>query len=221
MQPPLAFCNAPPRMSPRLPRLFALILLAAASTGCPKPPPPPPQPVVEAPPPPPKCESLGEKCEAKSDSKAKITSSELQFTPATGWIYAQQSSATIAQSSETGPAIAMMGYEGDPKDLKKDAAARDGAFSELVKQLGLSPLKRKVNWKKPDDTKTIGTMKIGLWQLEEAGVRGTKKGPLLVVAGPTGSGSKGIIGVGFVPEDDKSQADVAIMKSIESLGKAQ
>ncbi|MFT3769845.1 MAG: hypothetical protein QM820_30800 [Minicystis sp.] len=116
----------------------------------------------------------------------------------------------------------MMGYEGDPKDAKKDAAARDAALTELVKQLGLNPLKRKVSWKsKPDETKSVGTMKIGLWQLEEVGVRGTKKGPLLVVAGPTGEGNKGIIGVGFVPEDDKSQADVAIMKSIESLGKAQ
>jgi hypothetical protein len=41
------------------------------------------------------------------------------------------------------------------------------------------------------------------------------------VAGPVGDGAKGVIGIGFVPEDDKSQADVAIMKSIESLGKAQ
>lgn len=208
-------------MSPRLPKLLALTLLAAVSAGCPKPPPPPPPPAPVEPPPPPKCESIGEKCEAKSDTKAKVTSSDLAFTPATGWIYAHQSSATIAQASESGPAIAMMGYESDPKDAKKDAATKDAAIAELVKQLGLNPLKRKVSWRKPDDTKTIGTMKLGLWQLEEAGVRGTKKGPLLVVAGPTGEGNKGIIGVGFVPEDDKSQADVAIMKSIESLGKAQ
>ena len=75
-----------------------------------------------------------------------------------------------------------------------------------------------MHWKKPDDTKTIGPLKLGLWQLDEAGVRGAKKGPLLVVAGPT-SDSKGVVGVGFVPDDDKSSADMAIMKSIESLGK--
>jgi hypothetical protein len=208
-------------MSPRLPKIFALTMLAVLVAGCPKPPPPPPPPQAEPPPPPPKCESLGEKCAAKPDTKAKITSSNLVFTPAAGWVYAMQSSATIAQASETGPGIVMMGYEGDAKDHKKDTAARDAAMTELVKQLGLAPLKRKVNWKKPDDTKTIGTLKIGLWQLEEAGQRGTKKGPLLVVAGSTGDGNKGVIGIGFVPDDDKSQADVAIMKSIESLGKAQ
>lgn len=212
-------------MSPRLPKLFALTLFAAlaALSGCkPKPPPPPPTPPVEEPPPPPpKCESLGEKCEAKPDTKAKITSSSLVFTPEKGWFYAMQSSATIAQASETGPGIAMMGYEGDAKDQKKDSAARDAAMAELIKQLGLNPLKRKVSWKKPDDTKAVGNLKLGLWQLEEAGQRGTKKGPLLVVAGPAGDGNKGVIGVGFVPEDDKSQADVAIMKSIESIGKAQ
>jgi hypothetical protein len=211
-------------MSPRIPKLLALALLAAVSAGCPKPPPPPPPPQVEAPPPP-KCESLGEKCEAKSDTRARITNSSMIFAPAIGWVFAQQSSATIAQSSETGPAIAMMGYEGDAKDLKKDSAARDAAFSELVKQLGLTPHKPKaawkVNWKKPDEPKNIGALKLGLWQLEEPGMRGTKKGPLLVVAGPVGDGAKGVIGIGFVPEDDKSQADVAIMKSIESLGKAQ
>jgi hypothetical protein len=208
-------------MSHRLPKLLALTVLATLAAGCPKPPPPPPQPEAEtAPPPPPKCESFSEKCEAKPDTKAKITSSALVFTPAPGWTYAQQSSTTIAQASEQGPSIAFIGIDIDVKDLKKDLANRDTALAELVKQLGLAPLKRKVQWKKPDDTKTIGTMKLGLWQLEEAGVRGTKKGPLLVVAGPTGEG-KGIVGVGFVPDDDKSQADVAIMKSIESLGKAQ
>jgi len=209
-------------MAPRLPKLFALTMLALLAAGCPKPPPPPPPPQpVEAPPPPPKCESLGEKCAAKASTKAKITSSDLVFTPATGWFYAQQSSATISQSSETGPGLALMGYEGDAKDHKKEFAARDAAMAELIKQLGLTPLKRKVNWKKPDDTKTIGAMKLGLWQLEEAGQRGAKKGPLLLLAGPIGEGNKGVIGVGFVPEDDKSQADIAIMKSVESLGKAQ
>jgi hypothetical protein len=209
-------------MSPRLPKLFALISLVALGAGCPKPPPPPPPPPPPAePPPPPKCESLGEKCEAKPDTKAKVTNTDLAFTPPGAWVYAQQSSATIAQASEAGPAIAFLGIELDPKDAKKDGAARDAALAEICKQLGLSPLKRKVSWRKPDDTKAIGAMKLGLWQLEEAGQRGAKKGPLLVVAGPTGDGNKGIVGVGFVPDDDKSKADDAIMKSIESLGKAQ
>jgi|SRR5580704_16353370 hypothetical protein len=205
-------------MSPRSTKTFALVLFSVLAAGCPKPPePPPPPPVVDAPPPP-KCESLGEKCAAKADTRAKITNSEVEFSPAETWVYAQQSSATLAQTDDGGPAIAFLGVDVDAKDSKKDTGYKDAALAELVKQIGLSPLKRKVNWKKPDETKTIGAFKLGLWQLDEAGVRGARKGPLLVVAGPT-SDTKGVVGVGFVPDDDKSQADGAIMKSIESIGK--
>jgi hypothetical protein len=204
-------------MLPRPTRIFASLLFAALVAGCPKPPPPPPPP-AEPPPPPPKCESLGEHCAAKADTRARITSSEVEFSPAETWIYAMQSSATIAQVDDSGPAIAFLGVEVDPKDGKKDASYKDAALTELCKQLGLAPLKRKVNWKKPDDTKVLGPLKLGLWQLDEAGVRGTRKGPLLLVAGPT-SDTKGVVGIGFVPDDDKSQADQAIMKSIESIGK--
>jgi hypothetical protein len=202
--------------------IAALAVLAGLAVGCPaKPPPPPPQPEPTAePPPPPKCESFTEKCESKPETRAKITGSALVFTPAAGWIFAQQSSSTVAQASELGPGIAFLGIDLDPKDVKKEIAAKDAAIVELCKQLGMTPLKRKVAWKKPDDKKVVGALKLDLWQLEESGLRGAKKGPLLVVAGQVSEG-KGIVGLGFVPDDDKSSADVAIMKSIESLGTAQ
>ncbi len=200
---------------------LALAILVAASVGCAKPPPPEPPPEAPPPPPPPpKCESFSEKCQSKADTRAKITSSDLVFSPAAGWIYAQQSSSTLAQASETGPAIAFLGIDYDAKDAKKEVASKDAAVTELSKQLGLTPLKRKVSWKKPDDNKTISGMKVQLWQLEEAGVRGLKKGPLLVVSATAADG-KAVVGLGFVPDDDKTAADVAIMKSIESLGKSQ
>jgi hypothetical protein len=211
-------------MFPRLRTVSALALLGALVAACSSPPPPPPvEPTPPPPPPPPKCESLTEKCEAKADTKAKITNSNLTFAPAPGWTYAMLSAATVAQASDQGPVVAFMGYEGDNKDAKKDATARDAAMGELFKQLGLTPLKpRRVVWKSPEEPKTINGMKLGLWQIgEKEGQRGTKKGPILIVAGPTGEGNKGVIGVGFVPDDDKSKADEAIMKSIESLGKAQ
>jgi hypothetical protein len=199
--------------------LVTLTALSALAAGCPKPPPPVviPEPTVQAPPPPPKCEAFSEKCVASGDTRARVTNSILVFSPAIGWIYAQQSSSTVAQTSDQGPAIAFLGIDIDPKDAKKEIAAKDAALAELAKQIGLSPLKRKVPWKKPDDKKAVGQLKLDLWQLEESGVRGTQKGPLLVVTGPTGDG-KGVVGLGFVPDDDKSSADVAIMKSIESLG---
>lgn len=210
-------------MLPRLPTVLALTLLGALAAACHTPPPEAPvETATPSPPPPPKCESLTEKCEAKSDTKAAVTNSNLTFAPAPGWTYAMLSAATIAQASDQGPVVAFMGYEGDVKDAKKDAGAREAAMGELFKQLGLTPLKRKMSWRAPDEAKAVNGMKLGLWQISEKdGQRGAKKGPILVVAGPTGEGNKGVIGVGFVPDDDKSKADEAIMKSIESLGKAQ
>lgn len=191
--------------------------------GCGNKPPPPPPPSPSAQPeapPPPKCEDLKEKCSAKGDTKAKIASTSLVFVPTSGWTYAQLSIATIAQTSEDGACFAIMGYDGDAKDAKKDAAARDAALAELAKQLNLGQIKKKplVNWKKADDNKTTaGDVKVGLWQVE-GGTRGAKKGPLLIAAGPI-EGGKGVIGLGFVPSDDSSGADQAILKSIESIGK--
>jgi hypothetical protein len=164
---------------------------------------------------------MTEKCHGKADTRAKITNSDLVFTPATGWLYAQQSSSTLAQASDAGSALAFLGVEFDPKDSKKETAVKDAAVAELVKQMGLAPLKRKVAWrKKADKDEAIGGMKAQLWQLDEAGVRGEKKGPLLVVSISAAEG-KAVLGVGFVPDDDKSGADDAIMKSIESIGKAK
>ncbi len=198
----------------------ALVLLAACS---PKPPEPPPVAPVEAPPPPPppKCEALSEQCKAAADTHAKITNSDLSFVPAPGWTYAMLSSATIAQLSPTGPTLAFVGYTSDPKDAKKDLAAREAAVGELVKQLGLTALKRKIPWKKaPDATKQLKDFKLGLWQLDEAGLRDKNKGPLIVVEGTYAPG-KAVVGVGFVPDDDKSSADTAILNSVESITKAQ
>jgi hypothetical protein len=211
-------------MCPRALILPALSLCLAFTLGCgPKPPPPqdpsaateeaaPPPKVA---PPPPKCEALDEKCESKADTHAKIARSDLVFTPPSGWTYAQLSGATIAESADA--TVAVTGYEADPKDAKKDTANRDAAFGDLLKQLGIdNPGKKKVPWKKPDTAKPVGDLKLDLWEVKDW-TRGSKKGPLVVVAGPAGEG-KGILLIGFVPADDKSGADEAILKAIDSLG---
>jgi hypothetical protein len=129
---------------------------------------------------------------------------------------------TIAQTSDSGSALAVTGVEVDSKDAKKDASFKDAGLTELAKQLGLTALKLKLNWKRPDEPKAVGDMKLGLYysQLKGVGQRGAKKGRLLVIAGPT-TGNQGLVGLGFVPDDDKSDADEAIMKSIESLERAK
>lgn len=220
-------CNAPVRMAPRLFLIPALgvSLALAASVGCgPKPKPNTPEPSesaeVDAGPPPPKCEKLEEKCAATAETHAKIAKADLVFTPVTGWTYAQEEAISVAQASDTGPAMAFLGYEGDAKDAKKDAAARDTAFGELTKSLGIeSKPPKKVNWKKADNPKGIGELKLDQWVIDKGWTRGGKKGALVIVAGAT-DGNKAVMAIGFYPDDDKS-ADDTIPKSFESIGKAK
>jgi hypothetical protein len=217
-------CNAPAAMSSRLRKfstLVAVVILVAAC-GSPRRKPivePEPPPVVEAePPPPPPCEALEEKCAAKDDTKARIAKTKLIFTPAAGWMYAQGTDATIAEVSSDGSAFAIAGYESDPKDAKKDAANRELAFEALAKAIGVTPpAKKKVNWKKPGDTKDVSGKKVSLFELEGA-ERSSKKGPMLVIHAPIADG-QALLGVGFVPDDDQN-GPAAIMKAVESLADA-
>jgi hypothetical protein len=214
--------------------------LVAFSLGCSSPPPPPPEPPpppppkAEAPPPPPKCESLDEKCKAEPATRARIARSPLVFTPVAGWTYAQGEAATVAQDAgESGAAIVISLYEGDPKDAKKELAAREAAFEQMAKLISLTPPKNKVRWQLPTcqckgaactgsggelckAMKPSGELKASVWQVD-GGVRGGKKGPLLVVQA-TLPDNRGLLGVGFVADDDKSGADAGILKAIESIG---
>lgn len=210
-------------------RPFTSITLLAASVlalGCgTKPPPQPVEPIAETTaepankPPPPKCEKLDEHCDAKADTRAKVAHAELYVTPVAGWVFAQEEAATIAQSSDSGPVMAFVGYDED-KDAKKDAAARDAAVAELFKAAGVeSKPPKKVTWKTPSAAGSVGDLKLDLWEITAGYARGAKKGTVVVVAGSVGEG-KGVIGVSFAPADDKS-ADDAIIKSFESLGKAK
>lgn len=197
--------------------LFALFLVAAC--GGSKPPKDPDDAdtaVTEAPPPPPppKCESLDEKCKAKADTRALVKSAKLLFTPGEKWVYAQGEAQTIAQVSDEGAAFGLGSYTPD-KDAKKDAAARDAAFGEIVKALGVTPPKGlKINWKKPDAPQESNGLKLGIWQVQGA-ERGKKKGILLVVQGPVAD-DHSLIGAGFAAEDDEAGMG-AISKSIESI----
>lgn len=204
---------------------LAFLAAVALALGCgSKPPPKPVEPPAasteaEAKPPPPKCEKLDEHCDAKADTRAKVAHAELYVTPVAGWVFAQGDAATVAQASDSGPAMAFTGYDED-KDAKKDAAARDAAVAELFKAIGVeSKPAKKVPWKSPNSPKAIGDLKLDLWEIPAGYARGAKKGTVVVVAGSIGDG-KGTLGVSFAPADDKS-ADDAIIKSFESLGKAK
>lgn len=203
----------------------AFVAAFALALGCGSKPPPkpvePPAPTVEpeVKPPPPKCEKLDEHCDAKADTRARVAHAELYVTPVVGWVYAQGDGAMVAQSSDSGPVMAFVGYDED-KDPKKDAAVRDAALVELLKAIGVeNKPPKKVPWKVPNSAKGTGDLKLDLWEIPAGYARGSKKGTVVVVAGSISDG-KGALGVSFAPNDDKS-ADDAIMKSFESLGKAK
>jgi hypothetical protein len=220
--------------------LFALALLVPLAAACgstPPPkkpdPPPAPAPVVKKKPKgddpfankdalKPKCEAMTEACVADKTTQAKIPeASFVVFTPPNGWTYAQESSASVAQTSDEGPALAVAAFTVAPdevKDGKKLDHRRDTLLSALGERLGLKMPKAKVSWKKADKTLTVGTYTVSLYQVEGAG-RATKKGPLLVFSSPLNADVV-LLGVGFVNDDDTTDADGAILAAIQSLAAA-
>jgi len=210
---------------------LATLLMACGSAPKPK---PTPKPVVAAPkkpkppdafdkptppPAPPKCESLAEKCTADKTTRARIAEATVVFTPPQGWTYAQESAASVAQTSDDGPALAVAAFTAAPdetKDPKKLDHRRDTLLQALGERLALKMPKAKVLWKKPDKTLTVGAYPVSLYQLEGAG-RLDKKGPLLVFASPLAADVV-LIGVGFVSDDDNTDADGAILAAIQSIG---
>ncbi|WP_437642465.1 hypothetical protein [Sorangium sp. So ce854] len=203
--------------------LGAAAALAAACSSPPPPQPAAPEPPVaaapEQPPPPPApkpCKALDEGCQAEESTRAKIARSTFILTPVKGWTYAQAEDATIAQAAAEGPALATA--QVDVGEGKQAAEERDDALEALARAIDVTLPKKKVNWKKPLETKEIAGRKIGLWQSEGA-ARGSRKGPLLIFA-DTGKEGEILLGLGFVPDDDNSGADATILQSIESISVA-
>lgn len=217
--------SAPPPFGGLL-GLAALVGLvgACASAPPPAPPPrPPPAPVVAPPPKPPpvvekpppkKCVALAEECIADKWTLARIAHAPLVFTPADGWAYAEEADATVMENGEGGPTLALAGYEiADPKAAP---AARDAALLALLARLSITPPKDKISWGTPlSKGSTAADVHVVLYQVEGA-QRAGKKGPLLVMTSSQ-STSLAVLGVGFVANDDKTNADDAILQSIGSL----
>jgi hypothetical protein len=206
-------------MSARPLSAHALLPLVALAVGCgSKPSVPPATPSAsELPPAPPpkKCEAIDEQCKAESGTRARIAHATFAFTPVAGWFYAQGDVATIAQAADNGPATAFGAFDVDPK---KEQASRETAFESLLKELKIGPPKTKVQWKH-GEAKPVAQIKAGaFWQIDLVN-RAEKKGPLVVFDAPLPDG-KELMGIGFVPDDDKGDSDEAILKSIDSIAPA-
>lgn len=160
---------------------------------------------------PPKCETLSEKCSAKSGTSARIGASGFAVTPIEGWTYAQGESVLVAQKSDEGAAMAATGFDipmpANAANKKQEAAFRKAALEACAKEINVTLPKREPVWTKPADTTTAAVGKVNLWGMEGAS-RGDKKGFLLVFlpAAPVAEG-KGVVGIGFIAEDDEAAGE--------------
>jgi hypothetical protein len=143
---------------------------------------------------------------------ARIRKSGYGLTVPQGWTYAQQDDATVVVSGDA--AFAATTYE-KGTDAKTAAANREAAFDALVKLMGVTPPKHKVVWTHPAKKTKQGTLEMSLWQADDV-TKGAKKGPVLVFGAELPDKSW-ILGAGFVPDDDKTDADKAILGAIDSI----
>jgi hypothetical protein len=175
--------------------------------------------VVEAPPPPPppppKCEALGEACTGQAGTVARIRKSGFGVAIPLGWTYAQQDDATVVTTSNA--AFAVTTYDAGA-DAKAASANRDAAFDALVKLLTVTTPKHKVTWGHAAKKSKVGDLEMSLWQTDNV-TRADKKGPVLVFGAQLPDKSF-LLGAGFVSDDDKSDADKAILGAIDSIAPA-
>lgn len=191
-------------------------LAVALVAGCKPPPPPaaPPPPTPEAPPPPPppKCDALDEGCVATAETRSVIQASGWTLAPPPKWKYAHGTEATVARTETA--ALAVLFFE--TGDKKTESAKRNAAFETLTGQLGVTMPKKKLVWPtKPAKVLSVEGQKLSLYQFNGATLE-TKPGDLLVFTTKL-PGGQSLLGGGFVLESDTTDADKAILGSIESL----
>jgi hypothetical protein len=164
-----------------------------------------------------KCESFADGCQGEAGTRVKIANSDQTIEPVTGWTYAALPEATISQLGDSGPAFAATGY--DTGDAKQDIPNREAAVATLAEKVGVTVPKRKIKWNKPLESHEVGPLKVSMWQGEGA-ARSDKKGPMLVFSAPLRDG-KAVVGIAFVPDDDTTSADAAILQSIDTIARAE
>jgi hypothetical protein len=93
---------------------------------------------------------------------------------------------------------------------------REGALIALINLLGVSPPKHRVQWAHPTKKSKVAGLDLLFWQADDV-TKGLKKGPVLLF-GAELPDKTWLMGAGFVPDDDRSDADRAILSAVESIG---
>jgi hypothetical protein len=191
------------------------------AAACVRPPPPPvthtadvQEPKAPEPKPPPKCEDLAEQCAAAATTRARIGHTGLAFAPPAGWTYAQGDDVTVARGPDA--AMAFTTYE-KGKGPQHLLSLMHAALDRLIAKMGLDPIAKKPFWwQKPTvQTEKVADLRVSFWQVD-GGARGGKRGPLLIFSAPLSDGTT-LLGAGYVPSDDKTNADQAILSAVQTI----
>ncbi|MBM4356531.1 MAG: hypothetical protein FJ096_00315 [Deltaproteobacteria bacterium] len=214
-------------MKPTLSQSLAATLLAFA-TACSPPPQPPEEPKVEESPPPP-CESLSERCIARSDTRAKIPGLSWSITPPSGWVYAQQADSTIAQRvKDSGVLLAVTSVDSpgaapDPRNSKAVLELKNKRIDnieKLAKQWGIQLAQRNIvdyHIRQDYDSIDVAGIKLSIWEQESAR-RSNAAGNVVVVVGDVDG--RDLVLVAFVPKAGSHDAvgdSEAVSNTLQSL----
>jgi hypothetical protein len=216
-------------MKPTLPQSLAAMLLAFAS-ACASPPPAEEPKVEEAlPPAPPKCESMSERCIARSDTRAAIPQLGWTITPPSGWTYAQQSDLTVAErTKDVGAVLAVTSVEppksaSDPRNTKAALELKNKrieSIEQLAKKLGVQLAQRNIvdsHIRQDVDTIDVAGNKLSIWE-QEGARRSAVSGNVVVVVGDVDG--RDLVLVAFVPKAGSHDAvpdSEAVSNAIQSL----
>ncbi len=206
-------------------RVVGLLVTALAASCAPKPraappaaPPPTATQAEPEPPPAPKCESLDDKCVAKTDTHCDVGDAGAWFVPPEGWLYAKTGTGSVTQASD---GLAVLGFAPAPGGKPKDVIA---ALEPLLAGIHVTKVKTKKlekRLKKPQSSVDAGDAKVGLWEVDKAkqGVAPEldgKAGSLLVVV-IAPSADRTVVGASFVVKPGAEDRVGAIMQSVQSL----
>jgi hypothetical protein len=152
---------------------------------------------------------MSEGCTGQNGTVARIRKSGLGIEVPNGWTYAQQPDATIISFND-----AMLAVSTFDQGAASEAS-REGALAALVNLLGVTAPRHKVAWARPSKKSRVGTLELWFWQADDV-TKGLKKGPVLLV-GTELPDKTWLLAAGFVPDDDKSDSDKAILGAVESI----
>jgi hypothetical protein len=155
---------------------------------------------------------MSEACTGQAGTVARIRKSGFGIAIPQGWTYAQQDDATLVTTESA--EFAVTTYDAGA-DTKTTNANRDAAFDALVKLLAVTTPKHKVAWGHAAKKSKVGALDMSLWQADDV-TRTDKKGSVLVFGAPLPDKTF-LLGAGFVSNDDKSDADKAILAAIDSI----